>query len=198
MPTDPDRQQEERPAQHQPRQPGIQSQMDPQPVSVPEGYRGSGKLEGKVALVTGGDSGIGRAVSLLFAMEGADVAIVYLDEHDDARETADGVEAEGRRAATIACDLSHEENCASAVERTVSELGGLDVLVNHAGEQHPREKFEDISAHQLERTFRVNVFSMFWMTKAALPHLSRGQRDRQHHLGDRLPGQPVADRLLGH
>jgi NAD(P)-dependent dehydrogenase (short-subunit alcohol dehydrogenase family) len=174
MPTDPDVQQEKRPPQHQPRQPGLESKMEPRPVSVPEGYRGSGKLEGKVALVTGGDSGIGRAVSLLFAKEGADVAIVYLDEHDDARETASGVEEEGRRAATIACDLSQEENCVDAVERTVSELGKLDVLVNHAGEQHPREKFEDISAHQLERTFRVNVFSMFWLTRAALAHLSEG------------------------
>jgi NAD(P)-dependent dehydrogenase (short-subunit alcohol dehydrogenase family) len=169
-----DRQQEERPAQHQPRQPGLQSEMEPQPVTVPEHYRGSGKLEGRAALVTGGDSGIGRSVAVLFAKEGADVAIGYLDEHEDAEETARLVEAEGRRCVQIACDLREEEHCATTVQRAVDGLGKLDVLVNHAGEQHPRERFEDITTHQLERTFRTNVFSMFWLIKAALPHLGEG------------------------
>jgi NAD(P)-dependent dehydrogenase (short-subunit alcohol dehydrogenase family) len=169
-----DRQQEERPAQHQPRQPGLQAQMEPEPVTVPEHYRGSGKLEGKGALVVGGDSGIGRSVSVLFAMEGADVAIVYLDEDSDAEETKRLVEEQGRRCVTIACDVSQEENCRRAVASAVEELGRLDVLVNHAGEQHPREKLEDITAHQLERTFRTNVFSMFYLTKAALEHLPEG------------------------
>jgi NAD(P)-dependent dehydrogenase (short-subunit alcohol dehydrogenase family) len=172
--SDHDEQQEQRPPQHQPRQPGIQAEMEPAPVTVPEHYRGSGKLEGRRALVTGGDSGIGRAVSVLFAMEGADVAIVYLDEHDDAEETARMVEEHGRRCVPIPCDIREEGHCRTAVERTTEALGGLDVLVNHAGEQHPRDSFEDISEHQLERTFRTNVFSVFFLTKAALPHLGEG------------------------
>ena len=174
MSTDFDRQQEERPAQHQPRQPGLESEMDPKPVVVPEHYRGSGKLEGRAALVTGGDSGIGRAVSVLFAREGADVAVVYLDEDEDAAETARMVEEEGRRCVTLPCDLREEANCRTAVERAVDELGHLEVLVNHAGEQHPRDSIEDVTAHQLERTFQVNVFSMFHVVKAALPHLGEG------------------------
>jgi NAD(P)-dependent dehydrogenase (short-subunit alcohol dehydrogenase family) len=148
--------------------------MEPEPVVVPPGYRGSGKLEDRVALVTGGDSGIGRSVSVLYATEGADVAVVYLDEHEDAEETRRLVEERGRRCLTIACDIRDEQNCATAVERTVAELGRLDVLVNHAGEQHPRERFEDISSHQLERTFATNVFSMFHLSKAALEHLPEG------------------------
>ena len=174
MPTDYDQQQEERPGQHQPRQPGIQAEMDPPPVTVPEHYAGSGKLEGKAALITGGDSGIGRAVAALFAMEGADVAFVYLDEGEDAEETVRLVEEQGRRAISIACDIREEQACEDAVRQAVEGLGRLDVLVNHAGEQHPRERFEDITTHQLERTFTTNVFSMFWLTKAALPHLSEG------------------------
>lgn len=174
MPTDHDENQEQRPPQHQPRQPGIQAEMEPQPVTVPEHYAGSGKLEGKRALVTGGDSGIGRAVAVLFAMEGADVAIVYLDEHDDADETARMVQEHERKCVQIPCDIRDEENCATAVDRAVDGLGGLDVLVNHAGVQHPREKFEDITTHQLRRTFETNVYSMFWLTKAALPHLEEG------------------------
>ncbi len=169
-----DRQQEDRPAQHQPRQPGLESEMDPKPVAVPEHYRGAGKLEGRAALVTGGDSGIGRAVSVLFAREGADVAVGYLDEDEDAAETARLVEAEGRRCVTLGCDLREEEHCRQSVERTVDELGRLDVLVNHAGEQHPRDSIEYVTAHQLERTFRLNVFSLFHLVKAALPHLGEG------------------------
>lgn len=174
MSTDYDQQQEERPPQHQPRQPGVEAEMEPAPVIVPEHYRGSGKLEGKRALITGGDSGIGRAVAVLFAMEGADVSIVYLDEHEDAEETVRMVEGQDRRCVPIACDLREEPNCQTAVKRAVDALGGLDVLVNHAGEQHPRERFEDISAHQLERTFQTNVHSIFFITKAALSHLGEG------------------------
>jgi NAD(P)-dependent dehydrogenase (short-subunit alcohol dehydrogenase family) len=169
-----EQQQEQRPGQHQPRQPGLQAQMDPQPVTVPRHYRGSGKLEGRGALVVGGDSGIGRSVSVLFAMEGADVAIVYLDEDEDAHETRRMVEEQGRRCTTIAIDVGEEPNCQQAVSRAASELGRLDVLVNHAGEQHPRGKLEDITAHQIERTFRTNVFSMFYLTKAALEHIPEG------------------------
>ncbi len=174
MTPDYDEQEEQRVPQHQPRQPGIQAEMEPAPVTVPEHYRGSGKLEGRRTLVTGGDSGIGRAVAVLFAMEGADVSIVYLDEHDDAEQTVQMVEEHGRRCLPIACDIRDEGNCRTAVERTTESLGGLDVLVNHAGEQHPRDNFEDISEHQLERTFRTNVYSMFFLTKAALAHLSEG------------------------
>ena len=158
------------PPQHQ-SQPGIQSQMDPQPQVVPPHYRGSGKLEGKAALVTGGDSGIGRAVAVLFAMEGADVAIVYLSEDSDAEETRRLVEERGRRCVTIRGDVGDESFCRRAVEETVGELGRLDVLVNNAAEQHLAESLEDISAEQLERTFRTNVFGMFFVTKAALAHL---------------------------
>jgi len=169
-----DRQQEDRPAQEQERQPGLEEEMEPRPEALAPHYRGSGKLEGKVAIVTGGDSGIGRAVSVLFAREGADVAIVYLDEHEDAEKTRVLVEDEARRAITVAGDLGEEEFAREAVERTVSELGGLNVLVNHAGEQHEQERLEDISADQLERTFRTNVFGFFHITRAALDHLDEG------------------------
>jgi NAD(P)-dependent dehydrogenase (short-subunit alcohol dehydrogenase family) len=169
-----DRQQEERPAQEQERQPGLEHEMEPRPETLAPHYRGSGKLDGKVAIVTGGDSGIGRAVSVLFAREGADVAIVYLDEHDDAEETRSLVEGEGRRGIAIAGDVGDESFCRHTVERTVSELGRLDVLVNHAGEQHERKRFEDIPADQVERTFRTNVFGIFHLTKAALDYLGEG------------------------
>ena len=167
-------QQENRPAQDQDRQPGLEREMEPRPEVMSPEYRGSGKLAGKVALITGGDSGIGRAVAILYAREGADVSIVYLDEHEDAQETQRLVESEGRRAITISGDVGDEGFCSKAVEHTVSELGSLDVLVNHAGEQHEQERFEDISREQLERTFRTNVFGVFHLTKAALAHIPEG------------------------
>ena len=161
-----------RPAQHQNRQPGIEKAMRPRPDAEDESQPGSGKLKGKVALITGGDSGIGRAVAIAFAREGADVSIVYLNEHEDARETRERVEKHGRRCVTIAGDVGDESLCRRAVEQTVEELGRLDVLVNNAAEQHPQDRIEDITAEQLERTFRTNVYSYFFMSKAALPHLS--------------------------
>lgn len=162
------------PPQHQDRQPGIEAVMQPQPVTDNPHYLGSGKLQDKIALVTGGDSGIGRAVSILFAKEGADVAILYLNEHEDAARTQQWVEQYGRRAITVAGDIGDEAFCRQAVERTVRELGGLDILVNNAAEQHPQNSILDISAEQLERTFRTNIFAMFYLTKAALPHMKRG------------------------
>lgn len=162
------------PPQSQNQQPGIEEKMTPKPKSDNPQYRGSGKLAGKVALITGGDSGIGRAVAIAFAKEGADVAIAYLNEHDDAKETKQLVEAQNRHAVTIAGDIGNESFCQQLVEQTVEEFGKLDILINNAAEQHPQESIEDITAEQLERTFRTNIFSMFFLTKAALKHLKAG------------------------
>jgi NAD(P)-dependent dehydrogenase (short-subunit alcohol dehydrogenase family) len=148
--------------------------MRPRAKHTSQTYRAAGKLRGKVALITGGDSGIGRAVAIAFAKEGADVAIVYLDESKDARETAMQVRGEGRRCLTIAGDVGDESFCTQAVEKVVQRLGRLDILVNNAAEQHPKEQLSEVSARQLERTFRTNVFSMFHLSKAALKHLKKG------------------------
>ena len=161
-------------AQQQERQPGIEAEMTPRPKAVDGRQRGSGKLVGKVALITGGDSGIGRAVAVAFAREGADVTVSYLDEHQDAEETKRLVEAEGRRCVLVPGDIGDEELCLSAVRRTVDELGRLDILVNYAAEQRTTSSIEEISTEQLERTFRTNIFAMFHLTKAALPHLGEG------------------------
>ena len=163
-----------RPPQTQRRRPGLERPMKPRPRAEDSDERGSGKLHGKAAIITGGDSGIGRAVAIAFAREGADVAIVYLDEHEDARETRDLVTRHGRRCLLLAGDVGDESFCRDAVDRSVRELGGLDVLVNNAAEQHPRESIEEITEEQLTRTFRTNIFSYFFMTKAALPHLPDG------------------------
>jgi len=167
-------QKKSRPAQKQERRPGIESEMTPKPQAESPEYKGSGKLEGKVALITGGDSGIGRAVAILYAREGADVSIVYLNEHGDAEETKKQIEQEGRKCLLIPGDVGSEKFCQSAVKKTVDELGRLDILVNNAAEQHPQENLEDVTAEQLEKTFRTNIFSMFFITKAALSHLEEG------------------------
>jgi NAD(P)-dependent dehydrogenase (short-subunit alcohol dehydrogenase family) len=148
--------------------------MTPRPEAARRERRGCGKLDGKVALVTGGDSGIGRAVAIAYAREGADVAVAYLNEHEDARETQAAVERESRRCTLMAGDVGDEEWCGRLVDMTVERLGRLDVLVNNAAEQHPQDELEKISAEQLERTFRTNIFSMFFLSKAALRHLSAG------------------------
>jgi NAD(P)-dependent dehydrogenase (short-subunit alcohol dehydrogenase family) len=162
------------PPQHQDQQPGRETGMQPRPRDDGRDWRGSGKLNGKIALVSGGDSGIGRSVAIHFAKEGADVAILYKDEHEDADDTARRIEAEGCRCLKIAGDVGDEAFCREAVERTVRDLGGLDVLVNNAAEQHPQESLGQITAEQLERTFRTNIFGYFFLTKAALKHLPEG------------------------
>ena len=163
-----------RPPQQQKKRPGHESEMTPRPSSEKKEQRGSGKLDGKRAIITGGDSGIGRAVAIAFAKEGADVCIAYLNEHDDARETQRLVEEKGRRCVAIAGDIGDEQFCRKIIEECVQKLGGLDVLVNNAAEQHPQDDIAQISSEQLERTFRTNIFSMFYLVKAALPHLGEG------------------------
>lgn len=161
------------PEQHL-RKPGLEGDLDPRPMFEAPGYRGSGKLADRVALITGGDSGIGRAVAVLFAREGADVAIGYLDEHEDAKETAAAVEAEGRRALLIPGDVSDPSYAEHAVALTVKELGGLDILVNNAAYQQHQASILDITDEQFERTFRTNIFGYFYMARAAVPHLPEG------------------------
>jgi len=162
------------PRQHQHRRPGREHEMKPRPKAEDEKHRGSGKLQDKVAIITGGDSGIGRAIAVAFAKEGADVAIVYLEEHKDANETKRLVEENGRRCLLVSGDVGQEEFCRKAVEQTVKALDKIDILVNNAAEQHPQESIEKITEKQLEDTFRTNIFSFFFMTKAVMKHLNKG------------------------
>ena len=162
------------PAQHQERQPGREHKMKPRPRAEDKTHRGTGKLRDKVAIITGGDSGIGRAVAIAFAKEDADVSVLYLEEDKDANETKRLVEKAGRKCLLIAGDVGQEGFCRKAVEQTVKEFGKIDILVNNAAEQHPQESIEKITEKQLERTFRTNIFSMFFMTKAVLKHLKKG------------------------
>jgi NAD(P)-dependent dehydrogenase (short-subunit alcohol dehydrogenase family) len=156
------------------RRPGSEQQMDPKPDYGEDSYRGSGKLDGLVALITGGDSGIGRAVALAYAREGADVAISYLNEEEDARETVRIVEKEGRKALRIPGDISDRDHCRKMVEQVVRELGQLDILVNNAATQSTHESFLEIPDEEIERVFDTNVLPMFWLCKAAIPHLKPG------------------------
>jgi NAD(P)-dependent dehydrogenase (short-subunit alcohol dehydrogenase family) len=162
-----------KPAQVQDRQPGKQTEMRPEPEVTPR-FPGSGRLAGKTAIVTGGDSGIGQAVAVLFAREDAKVAILYLDETEDARNTARMVRDEGSECLTIAGDIGDEQFCRKAVEKVVDRFGAVDVLVNNAAEQHPKKDVTEISGEQLERTFRTNIYGYFFMTQAALPHMREG------------------------
>jgi NAD(P)-dependent dehydrogenase (short-subunit alcohol dehydrogenase family) len=161
------------PMVHEDQLPGHESNLEPKPNWKPR-FAGSDRLKGKVAIVTGGDSGIGRAVCALFAREGADVGIIYLCEDDDAQFTQNIVEKEGRRAVAIAGDIGDKDFCERAVGQVVSQLGKVDILVNNAGEQHYDEDIENITEQQLRRTFQTNIFGMFHMTQAALPHLKQG------------------------
>ena len=158
---------------HEDALPGHESALEPKPEWEPR-YPGSGRLTGKVAVVTGADSGIGRAIAALYAREGADIAILYLCEHDDAEKTAGIVRGEGRKALTIAGDVGDKAFCESAIEQVMSEFGRIDVLVNNAGEQHPDKDITDITEQQLRRTFQTNIFGMFFMVQAAAPHLKPG------------------------
>lgn len=161
------------PPQTQDQQPGRETQMNPRPDYEPR-YPGSGRLKGKVALITGGDSGIGRAVAVLFAREGANVAILYLNEGEDAQETKRLVEREGGKCLTIAGDVGDPGFAGAAVGQTIKEFGKLDILINNAAEQHPQKEIADITPEQIERTFRTNIFGYFHMTQAAMPHLKEG------------------------
>jgi NAD(P)-dependent dehydrogenase (short-subunit alcohol dehydrogenase family) len=162
------------PPQKQDHQPGRELEMTPRPASTMENWKASGKLAGKVALVTGGDSGIGRAVAIGFAKEGADVVLLYLDEGEDAQDTKRHVEAAGRGCIAIPGDIGDAGFCQAAVKQAVERFGRLDILVNNAAEQHVCEDFAEIPVQQVERTFRTNILGMMWMTKAALPHMKEG------------------------
>ena len=162
------------PSQHQ-ESPGLESRVHPRPAYEAPAYRAAGKLDGKVALITGGDSGIGRAVALLYAREGADVAIIYLpEEESDALETQRVIENVGRRALLVPGDVTSIEFCYAAVEETVAALGGLDILVNNAAFQKNVESIDDVSEEQWDKTFRTNIYGYFYLVKAAMPHLKEG------------------------
>lgn len=157
----------------EPRMPGHETDLDKKPQWQPR-YRGSARLKGKTALVTGADSGIGRAVAVLFAREGANVAIAYLEEHDDANITREACEAEGAEVMLSAGDLGDPDHCQGLIDAVIDRFGGLDVLVNNAGEQHPDKDVTEITAQQLQRTFQTNIFSQFYLVQAARPHLKKG------------------------
>jgi len=161
------------PPQVQDQQPGHETEMNPRPDYEPR-YPGSGRLKGKVALITGGDSGIGRATAVLFAREGADLGIVYLNESEDAQETKRLIEREGRSCVTIAGDVGDPNFCRTAVDQVIQRFGKLDVLVNNAAEQHPKKDIGEITPDQIERTFRTNIFGYFYMVQAAMPHFGKG------------------------
>jgi len=160
--------------QTQPMQPGLEDLMNPEPIVIRDNYKGSAKLEGKIALITGGDSGIGRSVAVHFAREGADVAIVYLNEDDDAAKTKALVEAEGKTCLLLRGDVRQETFCQEAVDQTVAKFGTLNILVNNAAEQHPKEDIREITTKQLTETFSTNIFAYFHFVQAALPHLKEG------------------------
>ena len=174
MPQKVQEQEVERPPQHQDDQPGMEYKMKPRPKADDKSYQGSGKLEGKIAIITGGDSGIGRAVAVFFAKEGAKVAILYYDEHKDAEDTKVMVEKNESECILIPGDIGDEQFCQQAVQQTVEKWDRLDIVVNNAAVQYPQESITDITAEQLERTFRTNIFAMFYLVKAAMPHLKEG------------------------
>ena len=164
------------PPQEQEHQPGVESEMRPRPQTEGRHYRVAGKLQGKVALITGGDSGIGSAAAIAFAKEGAHVAITYLEEQRDAEHTRKLIEQEGRQCLMLAGDIGEESFCEALIAEVIARFGQLDILVNNAAEQHSANRIEDISSEQMERTFRTNIFAMFYLTRAAMPYLKQGAR----------------------
>jgi len=162
------------PPQHQNQQPGCQQEMNPVPVTDNPTYRGGNKLENKVAVITGGDSGIGQAVASAFAKEGADIVVAFYSEQDDANKTVELVQAAGKRCALVKCDLKQETSAQQVVETAMREFGRIDVLVNNIAVQYPQDTIENISAEQLNETFATNILSFFYMTKAVMPHLNQG------------------------
>ncbi|EJP6471286.1 SDR family oxidoreductase [Clostridium botulinum] len=162
------------PGQKQSKHPGIETIMNPRPIFDNPSYKASAKLIDKVALITGGDSGIGRAVAVTYAKEGADISIVYFDEHEDAKETQSIIEALGRKCLLISGDITNDNFCKEVINQTINKFNKLDILVNNAGVQYVQNSIEDITNEQLEKTFKTNIFSMFFLVKAALPHLNRG------------------------
>ena len=162
------------PKQEQPKQPGIEHKMKPKPEFIRKNYKGSDKLKGKTALITGGDSGIGRSAAVHFAREGANIAIVYYDEEKDAQTTKKLIEKEGKSCLLLKGDLKDEKFCKEAVTKTVKNLDGLNILVNNAAVQYPKENFNDITAKQILETFKTNIISFFYITRAALKHLKKG------------------------
>jgi NAD(P)-dependent dehydrogenase (short-subunit alcohol dehydrogenase family) len=162
------------PPQHQDHQPGTIEEMHPQPQHVNEQYKGSGKLDGKTAIISGGDSGIGRSIAWYFAREGPNVSIIYLEEHEDANKTKELVEAEGVGCLLFSGDVGNLSFCEDIVKQTMNKFGKLDILVNNAAEQPPQQSLLDITPEQLEKTFRTNVYGYFYLAKAALPHLKKG------------------------
>ncbi|MFO7446038.1 MAG: SDR family NAD(P)-dependent oxidoreductase, partial [Ignavibacteriaceae bacterium] len=154
--------------------PGNEHEMTPKPEVIRNNYRGSDKLKNKVALITGGDSGIGRSVAVHFAREGADIAIVYLEEDEDAAETKKMVEAEGKKCLLLAGDIRDRDFCKSIISKVVEEFGKLNILVNNAAEQHPSKSFEELDLDLMEKTFQTNIFAMFYLSKAAVAHLGEG------------------------
>lgn len=162
------------PPQHQNRQPGLEEKMDPKPEYDDPNYQGSGKLKDKVAIITGGDSGIGRAISIAFAKEGADIAFTFFDEIEDAEKTKSLVEARGRKCCSYAGDIGDRKFCDDVIKKVLKDFNKIDILINNAGEQHTLKNFEDITDEQLHRTFATNIFSYFYMIRAVLPHLKKG------------------------
>ncbi len=163
-----------KPVQVQRKEPGRTKPMYPAPADMMENYKSARRFENKVVVVTGGDSGIGRATAIGFAKEGADVVVMYLNESDDAQKTKSAIEAEGRKALLIAGDIGSKEFCIQAVKKIIAEFGTIDVLVNNAGEQHPQEDVTDITEEQLVKTFRTNIFAMFFLVQACMPYLKKG------------------------
>ncbi len=162
------------PGQTQGKQPGIESIMNSVPITENQNYKGSNQLQNKVAVITGGDSGIGKAVAITFAKEGADLAIVYLDENEDAQNTKNIIESIGRKCLLLSGDVGHDGFCKEVIQKVMGEFGKIDILINNAAEQHFQNSIEDITNEQLEKTFRTNIFSMFYMIKAAMPYLQQG------------------------